>query len=184
MSKRENLILLADDLIRDKGYNAFSFSDISKIIKIKTSSIHYYFPQKSDLGVAVLDFHYKNLLQIIKDFQDKSPIEKLDKFFSIYSQIKSENKICIVGSLSTDFNTLESNIQNKLKEFSSLVIEWVTDFLEEGRNNHIFQFAEDSKVKAQLIITSMISIVHLSRLTSNSDFETITNTIKQNLIIK
>src|SRR5699024_11730842 len=41
--------------ITTRGTNAFSYKDISKEIGIKTSSIHYYFPTKNDLIVAVLE---------------------------------------------------------------------------------------------------------------------------------
>ena len=65
MSKREEIIQLADTLIRQKGYNAFSFYEISDKVGIKTASIHYHFPAKSDLGIAVVDLHIKNLNGLI-----------------------------------------------------------------------------------------------------------------------
>jgi hypothetical protein len=108
----------------------------------------------------------------------------LDKFLAIYSAIKYENKVCLVGSLAPDFNTLDEKVQGKLKIFSEAVIDWVSNFLEEGRNSNVFQFEGKSRTKAILIITNMLAIVQLSRLTSDQDFETIKYTVKKELLKK
>jgi len=184
MDTRGKIIQLADNLIRKKGYNAFSFYDISKSVGIKTASIHYHFPAKSDLGVAVIEQHIHHLDLLKEKFNNKSPIEKLDKFFSIYTSIKNEDQVCLVGSLATDFNTLDKKVKDKLKKFSNNMLDWVSHFLEEGRNNNAFQFEGPARTKAIMIIGNMLAIVQLSRLTGDKDFNTIKNTIRNELIRK
>jgi len=184
MDTREQIIQLADNLIREKGYNAFSFYDISKSVGIKTASVHYHFPAKADLGVAVIQQHINNLNFVKEKFNGKSPLEKLEKFFSIYSAIQNQNKVCLVGSLATDFNTLDKKVKNKLKLFSGSMLDWVSDFLEEGRNSNVFKFEGPPRTKAIMIIGNMLSIVQLARLTGNKDFKIIKDTIKQELIKK
>ena len=61
MDTRSEIINIADALIRAKGYNAFSFTDIGKQLNIKNASIHYHFPTKTDLGVAIIAQHQKQL---------------------------------------------------------------------------------------------------------------------------
>jgi TetR/AcrR family transcriptional repressor of nem operon len=39
--------------VQARGYNALSFREIAKDVGIKSASIHYYFPTKGDLGVAL-----------------------------------------------------------------------------------------------------------------------------------
>ena len=48
----KQILDIAEMLIQTQGYNAFSFRHIAKIIGIKTSSIHYYFPTKAELCKA------------------------------------------------------------------------------------------------------------------------------------
>lgn len=184
MTTRNEIIQLADKFIREKGYNAFSFYDISKEVGIKTASIHYHFPFKSNLGVAVIEQHMKELQHLIEKYKDKSPIEKLDKFLLIYTQIKQENKVCLVGSLSTDLNTVDEDIKVKLKTFASMMLDWVSSFLEAGRKSKVFWFEGLPRVKAMMIICNMLAIVQLSRLTSDKDFKTVRDTIKQDLLKK
>lgn len=181
MSKREEIIQLADALIKQKGYNAFSFYEISDTVGIKTASIHYHFPTKADLGVAVIERHIENLNDLIGKLKGRSPIEKLERFFSIYANIQMESKVCLVGSLATDFKTLDEKVQNKLKEFSALMLDWVSGFLEEGRDNKVFEFEGLPRTKALIIISNMLAIVQLSRLTSSDDFDVVKASIESDL---
>lgn len=184
MSKREEIIQLADTLIRQKGYNAFSFYDISDKVGIKTASVHYHFPTKSDLGIAVIERHIENLNNTIEDYERKSSTEKLDRFFAIYRNIKKENKVCLVGSLATDFNTLDEKVRQKLKIFSEVMLHWVSSFLEDGRKDRLFDFEGEPRTKALMIISNMLAIVQLSRLTNDKDFEAVKKSIKNELLKK
>jgi AcrR family transcriptional regulator len=177
MTTRETIIDKADQLIRNKGYNAFSFKDISNDIGIKTASIHYHFPTKSDLGVATIKEHIERYENLKKKVANENPLVKLEAFLAVHTQIKLENKVCIVGSLATDLNTLDDAIKTELQTFAKLVIEWITEFLTEGKELKIFDFETAPRTKALMIITNMVAIVQLSRLTGQSDFETVKETI-------
>lgn len=184
MTKKEEIIQLADNLIRKNGFNAFSYHEISGLVGIKTASIHYHFPTKADLGVAVIDQHLKNLQELILQYEGKEPSERLERFFTIYANILNDHKVCLVGSLATDFNTLNEKIQSKLKSFSELMLQWVIQFLDEGRNKGQFYFRGDARSKALMIITNMLAIVQLTRLTSNDDFEVVKSSIKNEILNK
>src|SRR5690606_36282585 len=147
MTTRETIIDTADHLIRSNGFNAFSFKDISNKIGIKTASIHYHVPTKSDLGVATIKEHIERFEYLKKEFENKSPLQKVNGFLSIYSQIKSENKVCLVGSLATDLNTVEDSIKNELKNFAELVLLWVTEILTEGKKQKMFEFQTTPRTK-------------------------------------
>ena len=181
MTTRDTIIQVADHLIRDKGFNAFSFKDISNAIGIKTASIHYHFPTKTDLGIATIKGHIERLEALKAELENKSPLAKLEGFFSIYSTVKSENKVCIVGSLATDLHTVEEGIQKELKVLAEKILEWVTEILEEGKAKNAFAFQVAPRTKALLVITNMLAIVQLSRLTNADDFTLVKETIIQEL---
>lgn len=177
MTTRENIIEKADQFIRNKGYNAFSFKDISNDIGIKTASIHYHFPTKSDLGVATIKEHIARTEALKKRVANESPLIKLEAFLEVQAQIKKENKVCIVGSLATDLNTLDESIKTELQGFAQIVITWLTEVLIEGKKLKIFDFEMAPRTKAIMIITNMVAIVQLSRLTNDSDFDLVRETI-------
>lgn len=173
MSTREAIIEQADHFIRDKGYNAFSYYDLSKSIGIKNASIHYHFPSKSDLGVAVVQKHLQALAELRQETKNQSPLEQLEAFFSIYDQAKRKQKICLVGALATDFNTIDEQVQTQLKILAGQVLNWVTTILTQGQNEGLFHFKIEVRTKAMLIISNMLASVQLIRLTHADDFERI-----------
>ncbi len=181
MTTRESIIDTADHLIRSNGFNAFSFKDIANKIGIKTASIHYHFPTKSDLAVATIKEHLERFEHLKNELVNKSPLQKLNGFLSIYTQIKSENKVCLVGSLATDLNTVDDNIKSELKNFAELVLLWVTEILTEGKKQKVFEFQNTARTKALLIITNVLAIVQLSRLTKAEDFEIVKEAIIKDL---
>jgi TetR/AcrR family transcriptional regulator, transcriptional repressor for nem operon len=181
MSTRDTIVQLGYQLIREKGYNAFSFYDISSELKIKNASIHYHFPTKTDLGVSVLKEQRKSFRGIVESTLNKNPEVKLDAFLSIYERIKSEGRVCIVGSLATDLNSVDTKIAKELKLLANEILAWVTAALYEGKQKKIFSFSGGARTKALLIITNLVAALQLSRLTDEKDFALIKNAIIKDL---
>ena len=42
-------------MLRSRGYAAFSYADLEKMVGIRKASIHHYFPKKEDLGVEIVE---------------------------------------------------------------------------------------------------------------------------------
>ncbi|HEV8285881.1 MAG TPA: TetR/AcrR family transcriptional regulator [Chitinophagaceae bacterium] len=181
MDTRSEIIRIGDTLIREKGYNAFSFSDISKQLKIKNASIHYHFPTKTSLGVSIVRAHIQQLEILKQKNSKKEPLDKLNSFLSIYSTAKSENKICLVGSLSTDLYTVEEEVQLELKKLVNNILQWVIEILDEGKSKKKFKFQISTRIKAIMIITNMLASLQLTRLTNEKDFQQIKQTIIKDL---
>src|SRR5579859_3242332 len=181
MTTRESIVRLGDQLIREKGFNAFSFYDLSKKLKIKNASIHYHFPTKTDLGLSILKEHTDRLHELIQSTATKNPLQKLQAFLSIYERIKSEDRVCLVGSLATDLKTVDAKMANALKVFAGEILVWVTGILDEGKKTKYFKFQERSRTKALLVIANMLAALQLSRLTGENDFHTIREAVLKEL---
>ena len=60
--------------------------NISSALKIKNAAVHYYFPGKADLGVAVIQRARERFADWARDQRigSKTPPEKLEAFFRRY----------------------------------------------------------------------------------------------------
>lgn len=76
---KERILAVAEALIQKDGYNAFSFKDIATAINIKTASIHYHFPSKEDLGVAVISWHADKIAAVLSDISNNSSLSAKEK---------------------------------------------------------------------------------------------------------
>ena len=181
MTTRQAIIQKGDELIRDKGFNAFSFYDIARSLEIKNASIHYYFPSKTDLGVEIIRDQLEKLNMLIERVRGKDALTKLKAFFSIYDDNHREDRVCLVGALATDLHTLNPEIQEEFRKLTQRILEWVTEILHEGKADKVFHFVTTPRTKALMIITNMMAALQLSRLTGSKDFKSIKHTITREL---
>ena len=50
----ELILDAAQVLVQEVGFNGFSYAHIAEKVGIRTASIHYHFPNKEDLGEALI----------------------------------------------------------------------------------------------------------------------------------
>lgn len=181
---KDQIIETANKLLIERGYNAFSYHNISKEINIKTSSIHYHFPSKSDLGIAVVKMHNEALEQTIVKTANKTPIEKLNTLFAYYNKLVAGQKVCIVGALTSDINTLDAPLREELMDFANAVMDWATGILQEGQSQKVFRSLVNTEMKAKQIMASLMTMSQLSRIEKDSTaFEQMTQMIIDELTI-
>ena len=105
---KNGLLVCAQDLIQRVGVNAMSYQDLSDEIGIRKASIHYHFPKKEDLVVALLErclVSYSARYSAIVD-SDNHSHAKLRLIADIFEQSLREGKVCVVGMLSVEFQSL------------------------------------------------------------------------------
>ncbi|RUR13212.1 TetR/AcrR family transcriptional regulator [Legionella sp. km772] len=131
---QEKILTTAERLIQQMGYNAFSYKDIAREIGIKTSSIHYYYPSKEDLGLAVIEWqinYLSPLLEKIKSNKQLSLQEKLEDLVNLIFSLtlEDEMKMCLGGMLASDVLSLPDKIKMKTRYFFNLLEQWITEIL-------------------------------------------------------
>lgn len=169
---KKQILELANQLLLEKGYNAFSYKHITEKIDIKTSSIHYHFPTKTDLGIAIIDIHQAAFEQTMVRAAQASPVEKINKIFTYYQRLIQANKVCIAGALTSDINTLEAPLRHKILHFSNTLIQWTADNLREGIDQNIFRPLANPQLKAKQLIASLMAMAQFARLDEGeSDFD-------------
>ena len=51
----QRILDTAEDIVRSRGYNGFSYADIASILDVSKAALHHHFPTKVDLGMALID---------------------------------------------------------------------------------------------------------------------------------
>lgn len=180
---RNQIVVLGDRLIRLRGYNAFSYHDISSELKIKNAAVHYHFKSKEDLGIEIIKntFHLFQLLKEELKNDDFGELQKLNAFLDIYSKAKNEEKVCLVGALAPAYYTLPESMQKELNKMAHDILNFVADLLEKGREKHVFFFTISAQTKALLIITNMIASLQINRLLGKNGFDEIRDAVVREL---
>jgi TetR/AcrR family transcriptional repressor of nem operon len=176
---KKQILDTAEDLLLDRGYNGFSYKDISNALKIKNASIHYYFPKKTDLGVAIIQRAINRFQRwaAAMESANNSYAKKLDEFcLALKSYLERKQRVCLGGALETDFKTLPKEMQNETRKFVSGSLTWLENLLMEGKNKGEFKFPDSAKDQAVLIMASLQGAIQIVRVTTPSSFD---STVKQ-----
>ena len=174
-STKEKIAELGEELIRKRGYNAFSYHDIAAELGVKNAAIHYHFTSKEDLGVLVIvntKERFRKMIGVLEGQQAK-PKEKVAAFLELYKNSLVQGKVCLVGALSPEYLTIGSKMQGEFQKLINEILEWMTDVLEEGLANRQFSFIVDVKCKAYMVVTNMLGILQLGRVSSKVDFDSL-----------
>ena len=177
---------LAETFIQDKGFNGFSYAHIAKELDVKNAAIHYHFPTKEELACAVIQ-RYRDRFQLWINnsrIKDLSSEEKLDWFFSIYTNTRADNgKVCLAGSLETEFNSLPAALQAQTESLTRELLTWLQITLQEGREAEVFHFSGDPANKAALILSSLQGALQMARALGTNKFQMVVEQHKQDLLV-
>ena len=125
---QEAILDAAEKRIRAVGYNAFSFRDLAQDVGIRSASIHYHFPQKADLGVQLVQRYTERFKAKLDEIDRTDLMESLEKFFKIYSDaLIVGEQVCLCAVLSAESMSLPANLQEKVKEFFTLNLQWLKE---------------------------------------------------------
>lgn len=178
---RQEILVLGEDLIRSKGYNAFSYKDISSVLNIRNAAVHYHFPSKTDLGLAVIDKTMQELEDQTVVWASLDAAERMDKFICIYEKSQERNLICFMGALGSAYETLPEPMQEKLREASEQILDWLKGVLADGKADGSFQFTESIDEKAHNMVSSLLSALILNRVTKQDILGSVVAGIRKTL---
>lgn len=180
---RERIIELGENLIRTKGYNAFSYQDISTKLGIKNAAIHYYFPTKANLGTSIIKTNIQRFEEMVDNMHSRGfdEVQQLDTFIKIYIRSYREQKVCLVGALSPAFDTLNEVTQKELNKMIDLILQWLINILTAGKDKGLFAFNDFPGNRATVIFSSLVAGLQLSRVVSTIDYKNICLSIEKDL---
>ncbi len=181
---RTQILDIAEQLARQRGFGGFSYRDISQPLGIKNAAIHYHFPTKADLGVALLTRYGEILSCHTSEFMKHGgcALDQLEGFIAFYGdKICSNQGTCLIATLASEFATVPAAMQEAGKTLSMGIRSWMTKVLDVGRKQGEFKFDGDPADKALLILTSMQGASQLARMTGPATMDAAVRQIRADL---
>jgi TetR/AcrR family transcriptional repressor of nem operon len=159
------LLNIAQVLVQQRGFNAFSYKDLAETVGIKTASVHYHFPAKTDLGVALMKRYTEELDQVLAkiDRTGRTNRAKLKSFIKLYSDTEASGSICLCGSLAADQETLAPPLQRAVADYLDRSEQWVAKVIGEGIRNQEFGYSGKASDLVAALISSLQGGLILSR---------------------
>ncbi|MEQ9499049.1 MAG: TetR/AcrR family transcriptional regulator [Deltaproteobacteria bacterium] len=144
MQTAERIVDAAEALMMTRGYNAFSYHDLAPIVGIKTASIHYHFKTKDALVLAVVERYVERIVTLQTQADADSSLDAKDKLELYFSALRAvataENRICLLGVLGAEINTLADPVRVAVTAFYRGQEKWITKVLSKGRREGTLEF--------------------------------------------
>lgn len=125
---REQLIDLAEQAIAERGYASFSFRELASEMGIKSASVHYHFPTKTDLGLAVTERYLDRFTQALAliDERNPSPAGRVRAYVQMYrDEAESSERMTVCIMLSAERAVLPDAMCADLARFYRLNLDWL-----------------------------------------------------------
>ncbi len=162
---RTKILDVADDLVQRVGLNAMSYKHISDVVGIRKASIHHHFPKKEDLVDELLErcaISYGEQYQQIVDGRGQAP-EKLRKLAAVFEGGLRNKKLCLVGSISTNQNTLHDSSCHILQSTIKNTIFIYSAVFEQGRLEESLTFTGTDNEAAFTFFSFLVGAQTIAR---------------------
>ncbi len=166
-------------LLQSKGYDGFSYKDISGPMGVKNAAIHYHYPSKTDLALAMVERYQTILREKTASFMayGGSAREQLEGFiYFTRNECERDRNICPLGALSVNIDSLDEKVVKALQRFMNDSHKWLTRVLEVGREQGEVTFQGKAEQRAWTLLSVFQGARQLVRL---HGFETLDAIIEQ-----
>ncbi len=163
----QQILHYAGNFLQCRGYNGFSYRDISRKLGIKNAAIHHYYPQKEDLVAAFLEVSRHrftaNIAQIVES--GGSAREQLQYYFDYALKEFDEGKsICPPGSVILDFEELPEKVKKQHLLLMDEILTWLSRVLKTGLEQGELNFSDPVEVRADAIFETLLGARQLSSI--------------------
>jgi TetR/AcrR family transcriptional repressor of nem operon len=116
--------------MRAGGYHTVSFRDLAADVGIRSASVHHHFPQKADLGLALVERYRNRFLAVLEASRNRPPQDRLRAFCEAYRDaFQGSVSVCLCGMLGAESHGLPDRVGAAVREFFAANIAWVADCL-------------------------------------------------------
>lgn len=146
----ELVLDVAQSLAQTRGFNGFSFRDLAAAIGVKSASIHYHFPSKADLGIALVRRYRGDFERSLHDAERRqsSAANRLKVFVDIFRASLDEDRLCLCGMLGAERDSLPPEVAAEVHGFFVFCEDWLTTQMQQGRQDGSLAFTGAPQVPA------------------------------------
>jgi TetR/AcrR family transcriptional repressor of nem operon len=123
---REAILAAARTTVQKDGYNALSFRDLASEVGVKSSSVHYYFPTKTDLAEALMTRYCDDFAKVMEPHSDKPFDEAIDAYLDLFRvAFDGSGRMCLGGMMAAEVSAMSPPTRDQIARFTNLHMVWI-----------------------------------------------------------
>lgn len=154
---RESILEIGVELISGRGYNGFSYQHIADRLNVKKAAIHYHFPAKEDLALAVVELQREKIYSALRFVDDDTAVDVFERLLDLYQNCDLSSGFCNPDSaIAAEAVAIAAPISAACQSLTIDLISWIENCLDKGAKAGTLKFNGSSDVHALNILTSLI----------------------------
>lgn len=149
----------AQGLLGTRGYNGFSYADISEAVRISKASIHHHFPSKVELVQTVLRRYREQGREGLAGLQRMipDPLERLRAYTGYWESCIRDGTapFCICAMLGSELPALPQLVAEEVRAHFVDLRAWLTVVLEQGAAKGTFRLRTDATSEAMALMATV-----------------------------
>jgi TetR/AcrR family transcriptional repressor of nem operon len=165
MNTPARILDVAERLVQRRGFNAFSYADVARELKITTASLHYHFAGKGALGEALIKRYSERFFAALDTIDAKQPDApaRLRAYADLYANVLHGKRLCLCGMLAAEYPTLTKAMRDAVIRFFDQNEEWLARVIDEGRAAGTLQFNGTPIDAARMLVAGLEGAMLVAR---------------------
>lgn len=131
----DEILDVGQELIQTVGFDGFSYRDIADRVGIKSASVHYHFPAKTDLAHAVAEKYRVDFNASVNELESRglSPLDQLAGFAGIFQRtLEGLNRVCLCAMLASEAGSVPTTVNEETQKFFNEQQAWISKTISAG----------------------------------------------------
>jgi TetR/AcrR family transcriptional repressor of nem operon len=156
---------VAERLVQERGFNGFSYADVAKELAITKAALHYHFPGKAELGEALIERYARRFGEALVgvNARDIDAADKLHAYAQLYTEVFSDDRMCLCGMLAADYATLPEPMRERVVRFFDDNEVWLAHVLDDGRKAGTLHFQGSARGVARTLVGGLEGAMLVAR---------------------
>jgi TetR/AcrR family transcriptional regulator, transcriptional repressor for nem operon len=157
---------VAERMLQVRGYNGFSYGDVSAELDITRAALHYHFKGKAELGQALIERYATRFAAALAELDETAPdaVTKLHGYVALYTDVLRADRMCLCGMLAAEHRTLPDPLQQAVAEFFATNTTWLRKVLEEGCADGSLRCPGGAEDTASMVLGTLEGAMLIARL--------------------
>jgi TetR/AcrR family transcriptional regulator, transcriptional repressor for nem operon len=171
MDTKVALLNSAENAVRARGYDGFSYADLAVEVGIRKASIHYHFPTKADLALALIARYSENFFAKLNQITELHSTggARLAACVSAYRDaIDGGKKLCLCVAFCIGRDGLSPETVAKLDIFHLTVTDWLSKVFAAGKADNSITAVVDHDAEAHACLAQMEGAQLIARAAKDS----------------
>jgi len=165
---RQKLEEAALHSVQHGGLKALSFRTLAEEIGIKSSSVHYHFPDKSDLAKTLIERYSEEFFRTLGEIENKNwgLRRKIKAFIDIFEGVAKQNKLCLCGMMASEVEQLDESNRLLLLKYFVDTENWLAQLFSE--NQDALRTELNSRALARSVLAGLEGALLLDRVVGDN----------------